>query len=217
MLVSVFGLARQAARAHDLERTQVSIAFARDGSFVLDVANDANWLLLRLEPFADSAVRAATVSTARDERLRALSSVFVDRVVLFVDGHEVRPMSVEYVPPRGGPAADDRSAIAMYRLRGRVGAGARGLRWFYGLVIDPYPLTVRKANGQSTTRWVAEAAWSAPIDLAGTFQPPRLQMATESLAFAVVLGILLLGLKRRSRTPARHTSEGATAGSASIS
>lgn len=37
--------------AHDLERTQVSIAFARDGAFVLDVSNDPNWLLQRLEPF----------------------------------------------------------------------------------------------------------------------------------------------------------------------
>ena len=66
------------AAAHDLERTQVLLTFARDGSFVLDVANDPSWLKLRLESFPGS---------------------FADRVVLWVDGHEVRPTSVEYLPP----------------------------------------------------------------------------------------------------------------------
>src|SRR5262249_11366757 len=50
-------------RAHDLERTQVLLSFARDGSFVLDVANDPGWLKLRLEPFRGS---------------------FADRIVLWV-------------------------------------------------------------------------------------------------------------------------------------
>ena len=59
--------------AHDLERTQVLLTFARDGSFVLDVANDPSWLKLRLESFPGQ---------------------FADRVVLWVDGHEVRPTSV---------------------------------------------------------------------------------------------------------------------------
>ena len=35
------------AAAHDLERTQVWLGFNADGSFVLDVANDAEWLKLR--------------------------------------------------------------------------------------------------------------------------------------------------------------------------
>src|SRR5262245_54572614 len=96
--------------AHDLERTAVTLTFARDGSFVLDVANDPNWLLLRLESFVENApsspapqpsVMPAPVVTSaeRDARLRSLGSVFIDRIVLFVDGKEVRPSSVEYVPP----------------------------------------------------------------------------------------------------------------------
>src|SRR5438093_5412060 len=73
-LLIVSAIARIAA--HDLEGTQVVLTFARDGSFVLDVSNDPSWLKLRLEPFRNN---------------------FVDRVVLFVDGHEVRPTSVEYI------------------------------------------------------------------------------------------------------------------------
>ena len=86
--------------AHDFERTQVTLTFARDGSFVLDVANDAAWLEHRLIPFRGADARAAKPS-------------FADRVVLFVDGHEVRPTSVEFA---GGPPP-----LATYRMRGRVG------------------------------------------------------------------------------------------------
>ena len=58
------------ALAHDLEHTQVLLSFARDGSFVLDVSNDPAWLKLRLE---------------------SIPGPFIDRVVLFVDGREIRP------------------------------------------------------------------------------------------------------------------------------
>src|SRR2546425_6058564 len=97
-----------AADAHDLERTQVLLTFARDGSFVLDVSNDPSWLKLRLEP--DFFQRGN----------------FIDRIVLFVDGHEVRPTSVEFLPSSGG--------LATYRLRGRMPLDAHTLRWYYGLV-----------------------------------------------------------------------------------
>jgi len=85
------------AQAHDLERTQVLLTFARDGSFVLDVANDPNWLKLRLESFPGP---------------------FADRIVMWVDGREVRPASVEFMP--GAPA--------VHRMRGRMPREARTLR-----------------------------------------------------------------------------------------
>src|SRR3954471_7666241 len=105
------------AHAHDLERTQVSITFARDGSFVADVLNDPSWLKLRLE---------------------SIPGDFADRVVFWVDGREIRPEAVEFIQ---GP-------LATYRMRGHLPMDARTLRWFYGLVIDPYPLTVRRADGR---------------------------------------------------------------------
>ncbi|MGH9204755.1 MAG: hypothetical protein ACRD2A_26310, partial [Vicinamibacterales bacterium] len=85
------------ATAHDLERTLVNLSFAADGSFVLDISNDPSWLLLRLESFAGGGVPEGITAEARDARLRALASVFIDRVVLFVDGHEIRPTSAEYL------------------------------------------------------------------------------------------------------------------------
>jgi hypothetical protein len=149
------------ATAHDLERTQVLLTFARDGSFVLDVANDPSWLKLRLEQFPGS---------------------FADRVVLWVDGQEVRPTSVEYLAP--GDADADGKPLGRHRLRGRFPADAHTLRWYYGLVIDPYPLTVRRADGRLVVEEIGGDAWSRTIDVSGQFQSAK--VSARLAAFAIV-------------------------------
>jgi hypothetical protein len=146
-----------AVSAHDLEKTQVSITFARDGSFVADVANDPAWLKLRLE---------------------SIPGPFADRVVFWVDGREIRPESVEFL--NGAPA--------IHRLRGHMPLNAQSLRWFYGLVIDPYPLTIRRADGRLIVEEVQGDAWSRTIDLSGQFRAPLLSQRTVGIA----LGALLL-------------------------
>ena len=151
--------------AHDLERTQVVLSFARDGSFVIDVRNDPNWLKLRLESF---------------------KGPFADRVVLWVDGREVRPVSTEYI---GGE-------LDTHRLRGRVPIDARTLRWYYGLVIDPYPLVVRRADGRVLVEEIGGDAWSSSIDLTGQFQgTSRWPIAIVALLFAAGVSIRLISLK----------------------
>jgi hypothetical protein len=155
-----------AASAHDLEKTQVSITFGRDGSFVADVANDPSWLKLRLD---------------------SIPGPFADRVVFWVDGHEVRPESVEFIA----------GASAVNRLRGRVPTDARTLRWFYGLVIDPYPLTIRRADGRLIVEEVQGNAWSGTIDLSGQFRAPLLSQRVVGLLLAGVLLIpIVLRLSR---------------------
>jgi len=153
----VFVISGAVVAAHDLEKTQVSIVFASDGSFVADVVNDPAWLALRLE---------------------SIPGPFADRVVFWVDGREIRPESVELI---GG-------ATATNRLRGRVPLDARTLRWFYGLVIDPYPLTIHRADGRIVVEEVQGNAWSRTIDLSGQFHEPLVRQTTV----AVVLGLLLL-------------------------
>src|SRR5262245_28704375 len=180
--------------AHDLERTQVLLTFSRDGSFVLDVANDPSWLKLRLESFPGS---------------------FADRIVLWVDGHEVRPSSVEYLPPvetdlsrqsaagatadlsrqsAAGATADAAAPLGRHRLRGRFPADAHTLRWYYGLVIDPYPLTVRKADGRVLVEEISGDAWSGSIDIGGQFQMARV---SATAAGWIVAGLLLVPLAIR--------------------
>ncbi len=200
-----------AARAHEAEHTLVAFTFSRDGTFVLDVTNDANWLLLRLESFVAmeggvprSANTGRLSDQERDTRLRALGSLFLDRIVVWVDGHEVRPESVEYVPPLGKTPADLLQPLAAYRLRGRVPPGSQSMRWYYGMVADAYPIVVARADGRTDKEMiVAGDAWSRSLDLSGQFAvPSRWALVREYLGLgyaSVVPGgagfvLFLLGL-----------------------
>jgi hypothetical protein len=197
--------------AHDLERTQVTLAFEPDGQFALDIANDPNWLLLRLESFAGGRVPQGMSPAARDARLRELSPVFIDRVVLFVDGHEIRPTAAEYLPPAVGATTAGLPPLATFRLRGRMPASAHSLRWLYGLVIDPYPLTIRRVDGRSITEWVEGSNWSGTLDLSGQFRvATRLEIVRDYLTLGYthilpkgldhilfVLGLFLLSIRWR--------------------
>jgi len=152
--------------AHDVERTQVTLTFSRDGSFVLDVANDPDWLKLRLERFPGP---------------------FADRIVMWVDGREIRPTSEEYD-----------AASGIHRLRGKMPLDAQTLRWYYGLVIDPYPLTVRRADGRIVVEEIASDAWSGTIDLRGQFSPATLTGNAAALFIVAALAVpLVIRLSRR--------------------
>ena len=178
-------LSARPASAHDLEKTQVSIVFARDGSFVADVANDPSWLKLRLE---------------------SIPGPFADRVVFWVDGREVRPDSVEFIPFDSPRLAQGRpgEGLAVHRLRGRMPINARTLRWFYGLVIDPYPLTIRRADGRVIVEEVQGEAWSRAIDLSGQFQAPVVSQRTVAIAIAALLLIPLAVRMTTRLTKARN-------------
>jgi hypothetical protein len=169
-------LTPESAHSHEAERTRVSIAFEQDGRFVLDVANDPLWMLLRLETFAGGRVPEGLTPEQRDARLAQLGSVFADRIVLFVDGHEVRADSVEYLPP------STLESLATFRLTGRMPRAASTLRWLYGIVADPYPLEIRQPDGSTAIEWIHGTNWSGTIDLTRSFtRPTRLEIARQYL------------------------------------
>lgn len=166
--------------AHDLERTTVHLTLAADGTFTLRLAHDPAWLLLRMESFAGGAAPDAATAAARDARLAALAPAAIDRVVLFVETvdasgqavrHEVRPTSSDYTPPPAEVPAGQ-FALAAYTLRGQLPPTARSLRWYYGMVADPYPLTITLADGSTRTEWVQGDAWSTSLPLGGPFVRP---------------------------------------------
>jgi hypothetical protein len=187
--------------AHEAERTRVTLTLQSDGEFVLDIANDPTWLLLRLETFAGGSVPPNITPGQRDARLAQLTDVFADRIVLFVDAHEVRASAVEYLPPQrrepgsgpstssGPPRAksrggnrDPENPLASFRLAGAMPRHATRLRWLYGLVADPYPLEIRQPDGSSTVEWIEGANWSEVIDLSKSFtRPTRLEIARQYL------------------------------------
>jgi hypothetical protein len=165
---------------HEAERTRVTLTLSADGSFVLDVANDPMWLLLRLETFAGGTVPANMSAADRDARLAQLTSVFADRVVVFVDAHEVRATSVEYRKPSG--PSEPSAALASFHLTGTMPRDATRLRWLYGLVGDRYPLEIRQPDGSSAIEWIDGTNWSGVIDLSRTFtRPTRMEIVRQYL------------------------------------
>jgi hypothetical protein len=128
--------------------------------------------------------------------MESIPGPFADRVVMWVDGREVRPESVEFLPFDSPRLAQGRAeeGLSRYRLRGRVPTDARTLRWFYGLVIDPYPLTIRRADGRAIVEEIQGNAWSGTIDLSGQFRTPVLSQRSVG---TILAGMLLLPLTLR--------------------
>jgi hypothetical protein len=174
--------------AHDLEGTRVVLSFSSDGSFVLDIAHEPNWLLMRLESFAGGQVPPGITPAARDARLRELGNVLIDRVVLWVDGREIRPESAEYL------ASD-----ATFRLRGRMPLEAKSLRWLYGPVVDSYPLIVRRADGRTLAESIDGSNWSGMVDLTGQFTSTRWG-SVNHVVLLVGFFALMLGWRVRLAT-----------------
>jgi len=170
---------------HEAERTRVTLTLSADGSFVLDVANDPMWLLLRLETFAGGTAPPNMSAADRDARLAQLTPVFADRIVLFVDAHEVRATRVEYVAPVRDPGSgigDQGGALARFHLTGTMPRDATRLRWLYGLVGDRYPLEIRQPDGSSAIEWIDGTNWSEVIDLSHSFtRPTRMEIVRQYL------------------------------------
>ncbi len=186
LIAALVCAASTSAWSHEAERTRVTLQLAADGRFTLDVANDPNWLLLRLETFAGGNLPANITPAQRDARLAQLADVFADRIVLFVDAHEVRASAVVYLPPSSRDpeigARYPESPLALFRLTGAMPRDATRLRWLYGLVGDPYPLEVRQPDGSSTVEWIEGTNWSDAIDLSRSFtRPTRLEIARQYL------------------------------------
>jgi len=89
----------------------------------------------------------------------------------------------------------------VHEISRRVPVGAVSLRWYYGLPIDPYPLTIRRADGRIVVEEIAGDAWSRPIDLSGQFQAPRV---TATTAGAAIGGLLLIPIALRVRSALRR-------------
>ena len=111
---------------------------------------------------------------------------------------------MEFIPFDSPRLAQGRAGdgLSINRLRGRVPTDARTLRWFYGLVIDPYPLTIRRADGRLVVEEVAGDAWSRTIDLSGQFHGPAIGGRLTGVVVTLLL-LLPVALRVRSRVRQR--------------
>ena len=196
------------AGAHELELTEVHVAFESDGTFRVEVMNDPGWLLMRVEPFSGLEVSGRLDPPDRDRRLAEMEPTFAEWVHLYFDG-ERAPTSATYLPPsEDGPAAFDGTPLGVMRLDGRVPPGAETFSFAYGLVMDAYPLLIRDRGDEVVTYWNVGEYETEPMMLGELTPPTRRQVVGTYLGLGFthivpkgldhilfVAGIFLLGTR----------------------
>ena len=196
--------------AHELERTTVFVSFNDDGTYLVDVVNDPNWLLARVEPFSGRKPSGRLDRAERDALLHELTDTFVERVNLYFDDERVG-VAATYIPPDASlPDDPDDPPLGTMRLEGRMPEGARTFRWSYGYVIDPYPLLLETENGEWITSWVDGEYDSETFEMAVLLPMTRTQVMGTYLGLGYthilprgldhilfVVGIFLLSTRLR--------------------
>src|SRR5262245_41937631 len=77
--------------AHEIGQTQVTATFSQNGRYQLDIAVDPDVLLTKLMVRTGEAPSSGLERTARDRRIEALGSSFVDAIQITFDDVRVQP------------------------------------------------------------------------------------------------------------------------------
>ena len=62
--------------AHELELTEVHVTFNNNGTYRIEVMNDPDWLLMRVEPFSGLRLSGRLDPEQRDRRLVEMETTF---------------------------------------------------------------------------------------------------------------------------------------------
>ena len=172
---------------HDAEHTQVELRFFSDHTYQIDVMNPPGWFITTLEPLAEVPSQTILEGDARNRRLEDLRGKFAEWIWLLFDGERIEAFP-EYVPEeRKGPVPDSIAPpLTTMRIRGRVPEGAKQFSFAYGLVLDPYPITVIGGDGEGQVTWVEGPVESDKLDIEALMPPPW---------YEVILTYLKLGFQ----------------------
>jgi len=209
LLVAV--LVPAASGAHEIGKTQAT-AWLHDGAYQIDVVVDPDALLTTLEAYGNRTLSRDLSRVDRDRRIAALGDVFLSRIRVMFDGHEVAP-SFEYRPMSA--FNDLAQTPSIVRLTGAAPADAREFSFTYGFALGTYALNVRDVRtgeGPVQTQWIVGAAASAPVSLVAPALPPgQLEVAVQYFVLGFthilpngvdhvlfVVGIFLLTARWRS-------------------
>ena len=195
--------------AHELELTEVHVTFSPDGTFRLEVLNDPDWLLLRVEPFSGLPLSGRLEPAQRDRRLVSMEPTFADWVHLYFDGLRADVAPTYIAPHEQGPRAPDSTQLGTMRLQGQVPRGAETFSFAYGLIMDPYPVVFRTRDRELITYWNVGEDETEPVALAAVTPTPHWATAGKVLVAPLSLTLVGLGLywdiTRRSRRRTNRT------------
>ena len=149
--------------AHEIGTTRVSVVFAEDRTYQVEIVTDAAALVDKLEASSGWSSPAETQADRLQNLLRSFDETFRKRVNIAFDGVEVRPTATYFVTT----AVDNSSAAgATIRLSGLTPRDAKHFTWTYSWTFASYALTVRRAwNEGAVTEWLEGNQRSAPLAL----------------------------------------------------
>ena len=159
--------------AHELELTEVHVTFNNNGTYRIEVMNDPDWLLMRVEPFSGLELSGRLDPEQRDRRLVEMETTFAEWVHLFFDGTRADVAAPYLAPTTDGPAAPDETWLGTMRLDGRVPEGADTFSFAFGLIMDPYPLLIREGDDEVITYWNVGEQETDVFDLGALMPPTR--------------------------------------------
>ena len=175
------------------------VTFAGDGTYRIEVMNDPDWLLMRVEPFSGLELSGRLEPAQRDRRLVEMETTFAEWVHLSFDGERTDVTATYVRPTDAGPLAQDETRLGTMRLEGRVPEGAGTFSFAYGLIQDPYPLLIRSRPARRTSyagrrsvnlcpkNWVRYTYWNVGeyetdvFDLGALTPPSRLDVVRTYL------------------------------------
>jgi len=196
------------ATAHEIGKTQVTARFTADARFQIDILVDPDSLLTKLAVARGELPPSALPRAARDERIAALGSTFLDSVRVDFDGTPAR-MRFEYIP--AGAISDFAEAPSLVRLSGERPLRAQTFSFTHHLAMGSYALNVRIGESPTETFWLEGPASSDPISLTPPPPATRAGIARQHLLLGFthivpngldhilfVLGLFLLNVRWRA-------------------
>jgi len=167
--------------AHELELTEVHVTFDNDGTYRIEVMNDPDWLLMRVEPFSGLELSGRLEPQQRNRRLVEMEPTFAEWVHLYFDGKRAE-VEATYLPPTTeGPMAPDDTLLGTMRIDGRVPEGAATFSFAFGLIMDPYPLLIREGDDEVITYWNVGEFETDVFDLGALTPPTRWEVVRTYL------------------------------------
>jgi len=175
------------ADAHHVDMTRVEILFEANGSYQIDVAYDANLLVIDAAgPVLTEEEKKRLSALSAEElsaKLNELRATFDRRITLRFDD-QIHEAAIEF--------REDDPQGRTIRLRGTVPDGARELVFWASRVFGTVPLTVRYAGHDMESREVLEvAARSSPIpvrveEAAANAPSPAMSTAQAAVRYAAL-------------------------------
>jgi hydrogenase/urease accessory protein HupE len=173
LVTTGLGMFSRPAGAHEIGKTQVTVTIAAPSRYQIDIIVDPDMLLTKLAIAAGQTPARDVARPERDRQITALAATFVDSVQLtFADGR-ARPQ-FEYRP--ASAIGDFASAPSLVRLTGAIPAGAREVRFAYGLAMGAYALNLRIGDAPQQTLWIDGPRLSEAMSLFNV-PPPATRVA----------------------------------------